>query len=57
MLDIIDYKLKIRMPIANKEELATAVGGFTCLTGSSMSDLVIHDDETGEELPYLEYIK
>ena len=57
MLHILDYKLKVRMQITNKKEMATAVAGFMCLTGSNMSDLVVHDDETNEEIPYLEYIK
>lgn len=57
MLEILDYKIKIRMPVNDPKELSNLACGFMCMCGSKAEDLVIRDNETGVEIPFLEYNK
>lgn len=57
MLEILDYKIKVRMPVSEPKELSNLACGFMCMCGSKAEDLVIRDNETGVETPFLEYNK
>ena len=57
MLHILDYGIKTRMRVERPEELASFAIGFMCMFGRQAEDLVILDDETGEETPYLKFSK
>lgn len=57
MLHILDYKLKVRMPVEDKDSLHTSAVSFMCMFGSKAEDLTILDDETGDESPFVVFIK